>query len=189
MAGKYISPKKHHWAPFVVILAVAALVATIGGTMAWLTASPSGLTNTFTPANVEIEVTETFDGTTKSNVNVENKSDVPVYVRATVVVNWLDAEGKVCADAHDGNFNFTWPSSWTLGSDGYYYYNQPLAVDGKAEIIGTDGVALSKDGNCSMQVTFLAQAIQAEPAEAVLDAWETGVTSVVDGNLTIKTGN
>lgn len=172
MAGKRISPKKRHWTPFVVILAVAALVATIGGTMAWLTASPNGLTNTFTPANVEIKVAEEYTNNIKKNVGVENKSDVPVYVRATVVVNWLDANDNVCADTHTDDFTFTWPSSWTLGSDGYYYYHQPLAAGDKAEIIGESGVALVEDGNCKMQVTFLAQAVQAEPDDAVEYAWD-----------------
>lgn len=78
------------------IVAVAlAAVLTVGGTVAFLVASTGPVTNTFTPANVSTEIEEGFNGTTKSDVRVENKSDIPVYVRAKVVINWVDADGNV----------------------------------------------------------------------------------------------
>lgn len=103
-----------------VILAVAALVATIGGSMAWLTAKSDGdLVNTFTPANIYAEVQENFDGTTKSNVRVFNGytdksltgdprlvgSDAPVCIRVALVPTWvtprLDETGAVVKENNE----------------------------------------------------------------------------------------
>ena len=201
MAGKRISPKKRHWTPFVVILAVAALVATIGGTMAWLTASPNGLTNTFTPANVYAEVQESFDGTTKSNVKVYNgytdekgnkhNSDAPVYIRVALVPTWEDdSNTAVAIPASLSDLNITFGSAkWVLSSDGYYYYTEKVAAGGTTEALITSATvnedSAGYQAGYHMNLQVLAQNIQAEPDEAVRDAWETGVSAVDNGFLTI----
>ena len=50
------------------------LIFSAGGTLAWLAASTGETVNTFSPAQMEIEVKEEFDGKIKKNVRVENKS-------------------------------------------------------------------------------------------------------------------
>ena len=185
MAGKRISPKKRHWAPFVVILAVAALVATIGGTMAWLTASPNGLTNTFTPAKIYAEVQESFNGTTKSNVKVYNgytdennnkhNSDAPVYIRVALVPTWQDdSNTAVAIPASLSDLNITFGSDkWVLSSDGYYYYTEKVAAGGATEALITSAVVNADSAGYQagyhMNLQVLAQNIQAEPDEAVRD--------------------
>ena len=193
MAGKRISPKKRHWAPFVVILAVAALVATIGGTMAWLTDdTDGGITNTFTPAKIYAEVQESFDGTTKSDVKVYNgytdeknnkhNSDAPVYIRVALVPSWEDSAGNIVAVPADlDDLVIEWGTGWHLrDADGYYYYTQKVAAGGATNnLIESATVNHKSPGYAAgyhMNLQILAQAIQAEGVDdnndkAVLDAW------------------
>lgn len=174
MAGKYISPKKRHWAPFVVILAVVALVATIGGTMAWLTASPSGLTNTFTPANVEIAINETFnaDKTAKTGISIANTGDADVYVRVAVVSNFIKGDNEtICGEHIASKLAINLGNDW-VESGGYYYYTKAIAVGASTENLLNAALTLTaNDGCCKQQVTVLAQVVQAEPTDAVTQAW------------------
>lgn len=189
MAGKHITPKKRHWAPFVVVLAAAALVATIGGTMAWLTTRSEGLTNTFTPAEVKIHVEETVEDNTKTSIVVQNTGGTDAYIRVTLVSNWgkmADGKWVVCGDTSHNHSNFTFNTNdlgvnWTkIG--GYYYYTLPVKHGNNNNV--TSNLLGNKDDNqvvislnpdaengCIQQVTVLAQAIQAEPSTAINQAW------------------
>ena len=81
------------------ILAVVALVmllcSAVGGTLAWITAQTRPITNTFETAEVTAWVDETFENGTKSNVTVRNTGDIPAYIRAAVVINWVNEDGNV----------------------------------------------------------------------------------------------
>lgn len=198
MAGKYSTPKKRHLAPFVVILAVAALVATIGGSMAWLTdKSDKNLVNTFTPADVKVKVVEAFDDNKKTSIAVENTGDADVYVRVALVSNWgnmitkSDSEDEwvVCGDGSHEHRTFAFDDT-TLGAGWvkireYYYYTTPVKP-GEANATGnllpvgkTIEVSGENDG-CKQQVTVLVQAVQAEPATAINQAW--GIALDTDDN-------
>ena len=199
MAGKYIAQKKRHFTPFVVVLAVAALVATIGGTMAWLTTNTAGLTNIFTPANVYIEVVEDFsDPTVKKDVYIangtkKNPSEADVYIRATIVANWQDSNGNVLAEpaeeGEDKDYTLTLSSTgWTKQGD-YYYCTGVNTADGKENctaVLIEKCVQNHTKAGYNLVVTVLAQAIQAEPADAVTDSWgasiPTGLAKIPAGN-------
>ena len=201
-----MTPKKHHWAPFVVILAVAALVATIGGTMAWLTDDSSGLVNTFEPATVSGQIVEDFDDkTVKKNVAVKNTSDVTVYVRVALVPTWVDTESKTpVAEACDlsdvkiketadstevtGNqFEPAETSNWVKGDDGYFYYKLPVSSQTTTDALFAQATAGTAPVGCSMNLQVMMQIIQAEPTTAVTEAWKSGVNKVNDdGTLEIK---
>ena len=192
MAGKRISPKKRHWAPFVVILAVAALVATIGGTMAWLTASPNGLTNTFTPAKMSIVVHENgaggkgdFDGKEKTNVYVENTSEADVYIRAAIVINWQDDEGNVVAEPITAaDYKIKLGAGWEKSGE-YYYCTAADSKDATKTSQLIESCVPNGIPKYHLSVSVLAQAIQAEPDEAVVDAWGDGLPTLA----VIKAGN
>ena len=184
------------------IAAVAlAAVLTVGGTVAFLVASTGPVTNTFTPANVSTEIEEGFDGTTKSNVRVENKSDIPVYVRAKVVINWVDAAGNVVTSVPEG-YSYTMNptslpanSEWVLGADGFWYYTVALTAFDNIEEAGTDqtknliySIVVTKGGNdFNLSVQILTEAIQASgtttdasgnEVSAVVDAWSPTVSGI-----------
>lgn len=54
-----------------VALVLVVCVATISGTIAWLTDSTSTITNTFSPSDIDIELTETFN----TDTNEDGKND------------------------------------------------------------------------------------------------------------------
>ena len=158
----------------------------VGGTVAWLTANATPVKNTFTPSNVDCEVTEDFNGTIKSNVNVKNTGDTEAYIRVKLVTYRVNEQGQ-----HIGGTatipTFTLGTGW-VEHDGYYYYTSPVAA-GKAPAADLiDSITLEDeytDADGGKQVVeVMAEAIQSKPANAVNEAW--GVTVGADGNLAIQ---
>ena len=188
MAGKHITIKKRHWSPFVIMLAVAAMVAAISGTMAWLIDSPAVITNTFEPANIYIEVAEKFtNNAVKENVYImngtsEKPSETDVYIRAAIVANWQDDNGNVLAEAAvEGTDYILSLNSTEWPKRGDYYYCTAVNTDEDKEnctsvLINKCEQKTTKTGY-NLVVTILAQAIQAEPANAVNDAWGEDIPS------------
>lgn len=158
-----------------VIALVLVLGCTIAGTLMFLVDKTGDVKNTFTAANVTTEITEDFDGSVKKNVNIINKGDIPVYVRVNLITYRVNASGdKIGGTATIPNFN---PGEgWFKGSDGFYYYTgkvQPNQAP-EAPLIGNNGIVLNSysDADGGKQVIeVMGEAIQADPADAVKDAW------------------
>lgn len=148
------------------IAIILILVMAIGGTVAFLVTHTDQIVNTFQPTDVTCEINEEFNdnNTVKTSAVVENTGKIPAYIRVAVVANTVDAEGNITGTADVSNELAI--SGWTK-IDGYYYYNgvvQPNKTTG--QLLDADGINL--DG---IQVTILASAIQAEPTNAVAQAW------------------
>lgn len=195
----------------------------IGMTIAYLT-HQSGLTNQFEVANVAASVEETFnpDEGTKKDVSIQNDSSVPAYVRAAVTVWWEDKDGNVLWGTPEAgtDYEITWnlssdtsTSGWVKGTDGFYYYTSPLDPKGSYDASDTPGTSDGKDrtenliNSCTeigadehhaagkyLVIDIAVQSIQADPSQAVTEAWGddnggsvTGVSA--DGSLTISTGS
>ena len=175
-----------------VVSVLVLLLAVAGGTLAWLTAQTDGVVNTFTPAQVSCEVTEHFNGTTKSKVNVKNTSDITAYIRVKLVTYRVNAQNQ-----HIGGTatipDFTPGTNW-VEHDGYYYYTRPVAPDNNSPdipLIDETGIKLTgsyDDADGGKQVIeVMAEAIQSVPDTAVQDAW--GVT-IANGSVTaVSAGN
>lgn len=161
-----------------VVSVLVLLLAVAGGTLAWLTAQTDGVVNTFTPAQVSCVVTENFNGTTKSNVNVTNTSDIPAYIRIKLVTYRVNEDRQ-----HIGGTatipTFTPGEGWVKYGE-YYYYTLPVAASGtpNSPLIDETGIKLTgsyDDADGGKQVIeVMAEAIQSVPDTAVKDAW--GVT-------------
>ena len=189
---------------FKAVVAALALcgVLAVGGTVAYLTASTPELVNTFEAAAVSTEVSESFDGSVKSNVAVRNTGSVDAYVRAAVVVSWKDANGNVygqnptsndyslvlSTDAADGK-----DGVWILGSDGFYYWTAPVAPYAEGAEDGLTGtliascvyVANAPEGY-SLSVEIIGSGIQSLPTDVVAEVWASGVAGVnADGTLDV----
>lgn len=159
-----------------VVSLLALLLVVAGGTLAWLTAQDS-VSNTFTPAHVTCDVVEEFDGTTKSNVTIKNTSDIPVYIRASIVVTWKDSFGNVYGQKPVAGKDYTMTmasdSKWVPNGD-YYYFTSPVAVGATTGTLISsctvnDGAAIPKD--YALSVEIIAEAIQSQPDRAVKEAW------------------
>ncbi len=172
-----------------VVSVLVLLLAVAGGTLAWLTAQTDGVVNTFTPAQVSCEVTENFDGTTKSNVNVENTSNIPAYIRVKLVTYRVNEDGQ-----HIGGTatipDFTPGTNW-VEHDGYYYYTRPVAPGQTPETNLIDTITLSSsyiDADGGKQVIeVMAEAIQSVPKAAVQAAWGSDFNINADGSLSVPT--
>lgn len=171
MSGKHVAKTNRHagkrkspLALLVLVMVMVGLVA--GGTLAYLLTSTNAITNTFTPASTTPDIVEEFDGTEKSSIIIQNSGTAAAYIRVALVGNTVDANGHVT-----GGFEVevTLPANtkWVY-HNGYYYYTEPVAGgEYTGELLGSK-IVLAE----GQTVTVLAQSIQAEPAAAVLDAWD-----------------
>ncbi|MBQ8816693.1 MAG: hypothetical protein IJZ84_05375 [Lachnospiraceae bacterium] len=172
-------------------------------TLAYVFSHSTSVENTFTEAHVTCEVMETFNGTIKEDVYIQNTSNISSYIRAAVVVTWMSEDGtKVTAakPVDDTDYVIKYAdeyakesgnaTNWIKGSDGYWYYTVP---------VNAGGVTQNLIENCSLKegvtppdgfylsVEIVASAIQATPTYVVTDQWSSGVSGVNGTTLQIKT--
>ncbi len=181
----------------VLVSLLAACTVATTGTIAYLTTATAPVVNTFSPTNTVIEIPEGFDGETKSNVTVKNKGDIPVYIRAAVVITWENNTTREMIPAKAEDYTITWfdsNSGWVKGNDGFYYYTKAVSPPDNDATTTDDNitavlikeckpVAEKAPENCFLSVEIIANAIQATPAEAVENAWGIEVDDT-SGNLT-----
>lgn len=183
--------KKRHSGFRVGAMLLATLLLTalvIGGTVAYLTDKSGSVTNTFEPSHVACKVTENFDGTTKTNVNVQNTGDTDAYIRVKLVSYRVNDEGK-----HIGGTaaipDFTPGANWVKYGE-YYYYTLPVASEESPSADLINSIELTghyDDADGGKQVIeVMAEAIQAGPEQAVGQAW--GVR-IAQGSVTLYGGN
>ena len=186
---------------------LAAALTTTSVTLAFLTTKTEEVVNTFTPSEVKIEVEEPGWETTgvKENVTIKNTGDTTAYIRAAVVVNWLNSEGYIVYPDEEPNYvqnkegvyftlqekNRTIDSGWYLHTDGYYYYMDDVAPGDETEVlIKKWEVTYPTEGEYyTLQVEILAQAVQSVPVEdnvvtAAFDLWGVALTVNEDGTIT-----
>lgn len=159
------------------IAIILVVVMTIGGTVAFLMDSTESVINKFTPASSGITIEEEVKENCKTEIAVKNTGDTGAYIRVSLVANYYDENGNITGGAAVPDF--TNSEKWFLGNDGYYYYKLPVAAgDVTDNLLASESKMQLKD---NMQVTVLAQSIQASPTSVVHDKW--GVTVNSDGTL------
>lgn len=187
--GSHARAKKHSRIRMnklaILFIAVVMLIgAVVGSTVAFLVTKTAPVENKFTYASVSCTVSESFNGTTKEKVQIQNTGTTDAYIRATYVVSWLNKDGSIAPvpqgttpDGYILSISENPNNAWTKGTDGYFYYLTPVAPGGL-----TDGSLV----NCTvtypqgvepeyiLSVEILATAVQSTPAKAVREAW--GVT-------------
>ena len=174
---------------------VMLMALTVGGTLALLIADTEPVVNTFTPGSTDIKVEETFDQTTKSNVKVTNNGDVPVYIRVAIIPTWEDSDGDpVGVAASLSDLDIDWGAeddteaapgnNWVKGADGFWYYTEQVAADASTEQL-IESATVQTANAYHMNLQILAQSIQAEPDEAVGEAWSNDKVTVTGNNGTL----
>ena len=177
---------------------VLVLGAAVGGTIAWMFDQTEAVTNTFTVATVSTDVEEDTTGGVKSNVKIKNTGDIPAYIRATVVVTWQDEDGNVYGKAPEErtDYRISYNTSdqadpvgkWTKAADGFWYWSKPVAAKAlTGELITRcEPVEGKTPEGYGLNVEIIGSGIQAMPADAVKEAWASGVSGVTGTTLTIK---
>lgn len=162
----------------ILLAAVIVLLAgAVGGTWAFLVAQSEPVQNDFTYAHVRCTIDETFDGTTKSNVQIQNTGDISAYIRARIVVTWKDESGNVSAvvPVKDTDYTIEFNQKEWTEKNGYWYCNTVVDATGLTPKLITECKKKSNakvpDGY-DLSVEILADAIQSEPASAVTEAWK-----------------
>lgn len=184
--------KSHKLFALIICLDLVVLLV-VGGTLAYLFTSTEPVTNTFTPVTADIEIDEEFNGTVKENVKVTNSGDVEAYVRAKVVINWMDADNNVLAEKPaDATYQIDWAydgknidnqedvseneSKWCEHND-LYYYTLPIKPDeSTGNLIDKVTVSYPPGSTYKLHVEILSQAVQAEPKTAVEELWGVSIS-------------
>ena len=130
---------------------------------------------------VNINVAEKDDGDGEDNsYEIKNDSNIPVYIRYTVIVNWKSTLTEALWYIPPSAYDVTPLEHSQELSDGYYYCRLKLTDDTYTANIppdatlGTIGVTVSStkpSPEYELYVQVLAEAIQCEPANVVTDAW------------------
>lgn len=155
----------------------------VGTTFALLKASTAPVENTFTAAKSGTDIVEELDGNQKKSIVVKNTGTAVSYVRVKLVMNWVDENGSVSATPVDITPSIT--DNW-FEKDGIYYYKMPVAANnGETTNLLQKPITepADKPAGCHLEVTVLAESIQAAPSKAVEGAW-TAVKVGSDGSLT-----
>lgn len=157
----------------------------VGTTVALLVAHTNAVTNTFKAAESGTHIEEVTKDGVKSSIIVQNTGTATSYVRVKLVMNWVDKSGNVSAEPV--NITVRYDTTNWFEQDGIYYYKTPVGPN-----MTTDNL-LQKDKHiteptegkpdgCHLEVTVLAESIQAAPSTAVEGAWK--VVKVDNGALT-----
>lgn len=155
----------------------------VGTTFALLKASTAPVENTFTAAKSGTDIVEELDGNQKKSIVVQNTGTAVSYVRVKLVMNWVDDNGNVSAEPVNITPSIT--ADW-FEQDGIYYYKMPVAAKGETTNLLKDPITQgTAPEGYHLEVTVLAESIQAAPSKAVTDSWGVGVDS--NGYLTQPT--
>lgn len=163
----------------------------VGTTVALLKANTAPVTNTFTAAKSDIKINENVENGKKSSIQVENIGTATSYVRVKLVMNWVSDDGKTVS-ATPVNISVDYDKTNWFEQDGIYYYKTPVAPVGEKPNNVTSNLLKppieqpegAPDGY-HLEVTVLAESIQAAPSKAVTDSWRVGVDN--NGYLTQPT--
>lgn len=174
----------------IIICLSPALVLALAGSIAFLQRQAS-LTNTFAIGTVTPQINETFNDerTVKSDVSLSNKGNVPVYMRCKVDIYYKNDDGTISADPPVETTDYTltyaddYGTNW-IKKDNIYYYKSKVSAGGSTSVLIKQCKDTHKNSGKKLVVDINAEAIQAEPASAVEEAWSD--IKVTNGVLEAK---
>ena len=183
--GKYSKRRGVASKTLVLALAVMLIVgATIGGTVAWLTAQTPSVTNTFTVGDINIELTESENLNLKMVPGNTITKDPKVTVKAGSEACWLFVKVEESANLKDF-ITYTVDSGWTplTGVAGVYYREVAATAADSFDVLTGNQVsvktdvtkqmmnALKAEGATQPTLTFTAYAVQKDNINSATEAW------------------
>lgn len=197
--------KKHRPGRAKALLLIASLAvlltATVGSTAAWLVSKPAAVENDFVPGKVACQVLEKFGtesgASVKRGVRVKNTGNTDAYIRVLLVFTWKDKDGNIFSnkpqEGKDYQIVMDDLTDWIMQkSDAgvYFYYKKRVAPEEETRnliesLYQIAGVTGPENGKYKLSVDILADAVQADPPQAVADSW--GV-DVENGEIKVQGG-
>lgn len=149
----------------------------VGTTVALLKANTAPVTNTFTAAKSDITIDEDVKNGEKSSIQVENIGTATSYVRAKLVLNWVsDDEINRTISSEPVDIKVDYDTTKWFEKDGIYYYKTPVAPqDLTSNLLKSAIEQTNAPDGCHLEVTVLAESIQAAPSTAVTESWHVHV--------------
>ena len=190
MAKKLISNKK---LLVMMVACVLAFTCVIGGTIAWLKAETTPLTNTFTVGDINIKLEESDSEQDQDGNKLTNSykmvpgNTIPKDPKVTVVGGseacWLFVKVEESA-VLDTFISYGIAEGWTKLQDGVYYREVAAnAADQKFEVLADNLVTVKSDvtkaqmnglqaeGAVQPTLSFTAYAVQKDNITTAADAW------------------
>lgn len=172
------------------IFIMSCMVVLVGvifmGSVAYLQ-KISGLGNQFEIGKTDIMVEEFFDDskTRKTDIRLVNEGNTAVYMRAKLLIYYVDVDNNVLDDIPKEGIDYTieeGSSDWIKKEDIYYYKApvEPYSNDGsigKTTNIITCIDDLMPNDNKYLVVDVIGESIQATPLSAVKEAWEVTINN------------
>ena len=180
--------QRKHWnriGKWFVVLAVLLVGGGVtAGTIAYLQ-QEAKLVNEFTVGKVKVSIDEEFTENVKKNVTLTNQGNVDAYVRAKILVYYVDKDGAIFGESPILNQDYTMQMGNMdkfIEVGGMYYFQDPLPANGTTEVLiqeCKETGSMKKDR--TLVVDILGEGIQAH-SDAVREAWGDDVV-VKDGKL------
>lgn len=164
----------------------------VGTTVALLVAHTNAVTNTFKAAESGTHVDVDDSGNEKTGIFVKNEGTATSYVRVKLVMNWVSDADNATVSAVPVDITVKYDTTKWFEQGGIYYYMTPVGPkdsdNNMTANLLKDPITEPTDGKpagCHLEVTVLAESIQAAPSKAVTESWHVGVDS--NGHLTKPT--
>lgn len=183
--GRPLSSRK---ALFALVSVLVLVFAAVGVTVAYLQTQTDPLENQFTPAKVSCEVVETFDGSVKSNVSIQNTGDTDAFIRVSVVANWVktDSENNVTSvyaqqPVAGTDYTLTLATNanenWLKDGNGFYYHKAAVKPGKSTAVLiaACTPIEGRAPAGYTLAVEIVASAIQASPETVAEEHWKVAV--------------
>ena len=163
-------------------LSLLIITAVVGTTIAFIIDKTQAANNSFNPVLVD---TTPFSSSSEG-IAVINNGDIPAYIRATVIVNWVavDENGNptnhFLMDAPKEGIDYTITydntDSWIRRSDGFWYYKAPVpaATTTNDLVLGITRLSAPPEEGYMLFLEVATTGIQSAPSSVVENIW--GVT-------------
>lgn len=166
----------------------------VGTTVALLKANTAPVTNTFKAATSETDIKVVDENDQKTSIKVENIGTATSYVRVKLVMNWVSDADNATVSAVPVDITVNYDKDNWFEKGGIYYYRTPVGPKDSdnattANLLKAGSPitepTVGKPEGCHLEVTVLAESIQAAPSTAVEGAWKV-VKVGPDSCLTLK---
>ena len=162
------------------LVLIAGLVAVSDFADAYMRKTTEEVDNTFIPAYVACVVDEDFADNKKTSITVKNTGNIDAYIRVRLGSYWIDESAAIVSKSSEIP-TFTTASEWIRDEGNYtYYYTKKVAPDAFTTTLLNSAITLRLSYEGYRQVVeVFAEAIQAEPDEAVTDSWNVTIADDV----------